>query len=747
MASIIHTTTEPTGALVPNSEYVVKLADGTAYTFYTNAAGARVQATQGAHHDVPFVLFVDKGGSDLSSGRQDVNSKLTIQAALDVRTIQGTAINVRSGSYNEAITITGTVPNMALFGERSSTTAPITFINQTVTISGADMTRVRMGNLGITGLTTVVGTQGRHTFEKCVFGGGFALTQGTTNWLIFEDCTFTGPVTIPNTFAGYIIFNRCDMSNVGPSLSNISGQQLILSDCSNVHSVWFNGKATLTGRIGAADGSFQTYLGSNAFIGNFPIATRTYVDGAVTAAAGNVTICLTIAERNALAAPAQGAEVWVADATGDNTVTAGWAMYMRRNTTWIKTQEEETLNAAGGGGIAGVTVVADIGARNALTPTQGQLVWVINATGDLTVASGAAKYLRNNNAWVKVAEVESMDLAVNVLDLRTGGNGDRFTIEFDAIFGGWVARDRRSSNFSIRGLDVNAAVVSHLTTTAQRFYFGAREFAGQTQTSGGFSGNYDSGFAFAAENDAPLNINRTGDTTARHGAVMRVTHAGSWDGRGVYSHANHVGLGRQAHVAAVSNTAIEPLDATGAPVAGVTLGTLAAPYVGVNLASNAIVRAGQMDYMLTRVRPNVQQYGSELYILPVGESVCRYFFNNAANTTSYVNALGQTVSCSTFWDQVTNRFNPKLAGMWQITASYKNSRGGHPAEMTMKHNGNYAIASGFGPPAGDQQISHQQRFNGTTDFLQVFVYSFNSSGTNIQQVPPNTVFNATWLGT
>lgn len=60
-----------------------------------------------------------------------------------------------------------------------------------------------------------------------------------------------------------------------------------------------------------------------------------------------------------------------------------------------------------------VTVVADIAARNALSPTKVLYVFVRDATGDGTVASGGATYLYDltNTAWVKVSEAESMDLA------------------------------------------------------------------------------------------------------------------------------------------------------------------------------------------------------------------------------------------------------------------------------------------------------------------------------------------------
>ena len=68
---------------------------------------------------------------------------------------------------------------------------------------------------------------------------------------------------------------------------------------------------------------------------------------------------------------------------------------------------------------AGVTYVADITARNALTAEQKKsLAFVIDASDDTTVTSGAAMYgwdaTANDNAgaWIKIAEVESLDIDV-----------------------------------------------------------------------------------------------------------------------------------------------------------------------------------------------------------------------------------------------------------------------------------------------------------------------------------------------
>ena len=63
---------------------------------------------------------------------------------------------------------------------------------------------------------------------------------------------------------------------------------------------------------------------------------------------------------------------------------------------------------------AELTIVADITARNALLPTTAKYVYVTNATGDATVASGGATYLYNpaNASWIKTSEAESLDVVL-----------------------------------------------------------------------------------------------------------------------------------------------------------------------------------------------------------------------------------------------------------------------------------------------------------------------------------------------
>lgn len=72
---------------------------------------------------------------------------------------------------------------------------------------------------------------------------------------------------------------------------------------------------------------------------------------------------------------------------------------------------------------APVLKAADITARDALTDViDSQLCWVIDASGDNTVTSGAALYLSTVSGqtvtWTKLAEVESLDLVINWADIQ-----------------------------------------------------------------------------------------------------------------------------------------------------------------------------------------------------------------------------------------------------------------------------------------------------------------------------------------
>jgi hypothetical protein len=76
-----------------------------------------------------------------------------------------------------------------------------------------------------------------------------------------------------------------------------------------------------------------------------------------------------ITARNALTGLNSGDRVFVVDATGDSTVTSGWAIYIWRGSAFTKTAEQEGLDLAIGGADLSYTA----------SPTQGV---VVSSSGD-----------------------------------------------------------------------------------------------------------------------------------------------------------------------------------------------------------------------------------------------------------------------------------------------------------------------------------------------------------------------------
>jgi len=102
-----------------------------------------------------------------------------------------------------------------------------------------------------------------------------------------------------------------------------------------------------------------------------------------------------------------------------NATIGGSPPYARRiiNQSDIETLIDEKLADA-----KELIIVADIAARDALTPTFSQFVFVIDATDDATVSSGGATYLYNTDteAWIKISEAESLDVTINWSDIQGG---------------------------------------------------------------------------------------------------------------------------------------------------------------------------------------------------------------------------------------------------------------------------------------------------------------------------------------
>ena len=86
----------------------------------------------------------------------------------------------------------------------------------------------------------------------------------------------------------------------------------------------------------------------------------------------------------------------------------------------INEDDIQAMISASLAGLSGLEIVADIAARNALTPNNGSMALVLDATGDATVQTGAATYVYqlSTTTWIKIAEHESLDLILEWSALR-----------------------------------------------------------------------------------------------------------------------------------------------------------------------------------------------------------------------------------------------------------------------------------------------------------------------------------------
>ncbi len=96
-------------------------------------------------------------------------------------------------------------------------------------------------------------------------------------------------------------------------------------------------------------------------------------------------------------------EIYASDATGTTAKRI------------IQDTDVQDLIDASLSGIGAIEVVADITARDALTPTKNLQVLVLDARADNTVTSGSATYIYQlaTTTWIKISESESLDVILN----------------------------------------------------------------------------------------------------------------------------------------------------------------------------------------------------------------------------------------------------------------------------------------------------------------------------------------------
>lgn len=103
-------------------------------------------------------------------------------------------------------------------------------------------------------------------------------------------------------------------------------------------------------------------------------------------------------------------------------------------------------------------IVANIAARDALTPATNIFVLVLDASADATVTAGAALYVWDNvgEDWIKVTEYESLDVTVAWGDIS--GKPSSSTADIDDA----VTKKHAHSNLSVlNGLSDSGGVLRY----------------------------------------------------------------------------------------------------------------------------------------------------------------------------------------------------------------------------------------------------------------------------------------------
>jgi hypothetical protein len=118
-----------------------------------------------------------------------------------------------------------------------------------------------------------------------------------------------------------------------------------------------------------------------------------------------------IAARNALTGVTTGDIVYVVDATGDATVTAGWAVYMWQGAAWSKISEQESIDIVQGGTDLSYTA----------SPANGLVVSSTGTDATLPLGTGTNAGLLAPAQFTKLGHV-SVTQAVDLDALETASH-------------------------------------------------------------------------------------------------------------------------------------------------------------------------------------------------------------------------------------------------------------------------------------------------------------------------------------
>ncbi len=166
------------------------------------------------------------------------------------------------------------------------------------------------------------------------------------------------------------------------------------------------------------------------------------------------------------------------------------------------------------------SVVADITARNALTPSTGDIAFVTDASADATVGSGAATYVWDGSAWVKISEAEGIDFTLTAADITNVASGNLVATDVQAALNELQTDvDTRAVDSTVVHLAGAESITGIKTFTAQPSGIAASSIVNTP------AGNIAATTAQAAIDE--LDSEKQADVVTTRGDVIRGSSAGA----------------------------------------------------------------------------------------------------------------------------------------------------------------------------------------------------------------------------
>ncbi len=144
-----------------------------------------------------------------------------------------------------------------------------------------------------------------------------------------------------------------------------------------------------------------------------------------------------------------------------------------------------------------IQIMADIAARDSLTPTTNLPIYVKDATGDPTVTIGGAFYIYeiDTNSWIKLSEMESIDIVqdwLNIIGKPTVFPPTPHNHSITDVNGLQTILDDKRNNGAIPATDINEEGDRYFITYNER-----RLWNNEAASGGDWSGNINIATAFS----------------------------------------------------------------------------------------------------------------------------------------------------------------------------------------------------------------------------------------------------------